>query len=111
MSFYIPNPIILPSAGRFPKTLIEQTNPGRKYSCLRSGHKSGMTLILDLSVGQVLLSYLGIFDGFFSDLFTYFERAREHKRGEGQRERENPQADSPPSVEPDVGLDLTTLRS
>ena len=39
------------------------------------------------------------------------ERAHTHKcSGEGQRERKT-QEDSPLSAEPDMGLDLTTLRS
>ena len=37
------------------------------------------------------------------------ERESVCKQGEGKRERES-QADSPLSVEPDVGLDLRTLR-
>ena len=44
--------------------------------------------------------------------FIYFgDEEREHKQ-EGQREKEREsQADSTLSMEPDVGLDLTTLRS
>ena len=40
------------------------------------------------------------------------ERERARKEGEGRREREREsQADSPLNMEPDTGLDLTTLRS
>ena len=46
--------------------------------------------------------------------FIYFrerERACEWKGRQKERERENIQVDSPLSTEPDVGLDLMTLRS
>ena len=46
----------------------------------------------------------------FLSLFTYFEREREHKSGEGQRERGRERIPSrlhTTSTEPDVGLEPT----
>lgn len=43
-------------------------------------------------------------------LFTHLFRENEHEQGEDQRERES-QTDSTLSVEPHVGLNLTTLKS
>lgn len=40
------------------------------------------------------------------DLMYLFERERERSCMSGGRGRENPQADSMPSVEPNVGLDV-----
>ena len=50
---------------------------------------------------------------FFKKIFIYFERAPE-RVGEGQKEKERErksQAGPMPSVEPDAGLSLMTLRS
>jgi len=47
----------------------------------------------------------------FLSFFFFFFLEGEKERGGGERERKKSQAGSMPSPEPDVGLDLTTLRS
>jgi len=49
---------------------------------------------------------------FFKSFYFIYLREREHEQGEGQRERETESlADSVLSMEPDMGLDPTTLRA
>lgn len=47
----------------------------------------------------------------FKDLFIYLRESRSRERGRERQGEGESQADSTPSVEPNVGLDPTTLRS
>ena len=71
-----------------------------------------MILVVLLKI-SFLSSFLSFWNGFFKRLYFYLfvrEREREHKQGERQAEGEG-EAGSPPSREPNMGLNPRTLGS